>query len=54
VPAGWRVAWAAAGPGGVGIARGAAVTQVDDPPTADLRIHARLVFGGVGIETPVA
>jgi hypothetical protein len=54
VPAGWRVAWAAGGPGGVGIARGAPVTRVDDPPAADLRVHARLVFGGVGIEAPAA
>jgi hypothetical protein len=50
VPAGWRVWWTARGPGGVGITRGAAVTRIEDERSAELRIHAVVAFGGIGIE----
>jgi hypothetical protein len=35
-----------------GVAADAGVERVTDPATADLRVHARAIMGGVGIETP--
>jgi hypothetical protein len=53
VPAGWRVWWSCRGPGGVGLAHGAAdVVRTDDERGADLRVHADVVFAGVGIDGP--
>ncbi|MGY1822513.1 hypothetical protein [Geodermatophilus sp. SYSU D00079] len=49
VPAGWRVWWASRGVGGVGPDRGAGVERTDDERGADLRIHAGVLFGGVGV-----
>lgn len=51
VPAGWHVWWSCRGPGGVGVAQGADVVGTDDERGADLRVHADLAFGGVGVET---
>jgi hypothetical protein len=51
VPAGWHVWWSCRGPGGVGIARDADAVRTDDERGADLRIHADVAFGGVGVET---
>jgi hypothetical protein len=48
VPSGWRVWWRGRGVGGVGGADG--VQRTDDERGADLRVHATVVFGGVGIE----
>ena len=47
VPAGWHV-WE--GVRGVGVAEGADVLHTDDERGADLRVHADLLFAGVGIE----
>lgn len=49
VPADWRVAWDSRGIGGVGIGRKEPVKKTDDPDAADLRIHLRALFGGVGL-----
>jgi hypothetical protein len=50
VPPGLRVWWSFRGAmGGVGADGG--IQRVSDPATADLRVHARAVMGGVGIET---
>jgi hypothetical protein len=51
VPAGWHVWWACRGAGGVGVAEGADVFHTDDERGADLRVHADLLFAGVGLET---
>lgn len=51
VPAGWHVWWSCRGVGGVGVADGADVFGTDDERGADLRVHADLVFAGVGLET---
>ena len=50
VPPDWRVWWHARGPGGVGITPDAPVAQTDDERGADLRVHADVLFAGVGIE----
>ena len=50
VPPGWTVWWSAWGPGGVGLAADAPARRTDDERGADLRIHARLWFAGVGVE----
>ncbi|MGY1633150.1 hypothetical protein ACI784_15735 [Geodermatophilus sp. SYSU D01186] len=52
VPAGWRVWWAFRGVGGIGLDEGAGVTRTEDERGADLRIHAAVLFGGVGVEGP--
>jgi hypothetical protein len=51
VPAGWHVWWNCRGVGGVGVAEGAGVSTTDDERGADLRVHADLLFAGVGLET---
>ena len=51
VPAGWHVWWSCRGVGGVGVAEGADVLTTDDERGADLRVHADLLFAGVGLET---
>jgi hypothetical protein len=48
VPPDWRVWWRFRGVGGIGA--DGAVARTRDEHTADLRIHARVVFGGIGIE----
>ena len=50
VPAGWQVWEGVRGVGGVGVAEGADVLHTDDERGADLRVHADLLFAGVGIE----
>jgi hypothetical protein len=49
VPADWRVWWSFAGVGGMGGDGG--VQRSRDEHAADLRIRARVLFGGVGVET---
>jgi hypothetical protein len=51
VPTGWRTWWSFRGAMG-GVGADAGIDRVTDPATADLRVHARAVMGGVGIETP--
>ena len=48
VPADWRVWWSFAGVGGIGSDGGLA--RAHDEHEADLRIHARVLFGGVGVQ----
>jgi hypothetical protein len=48
VPPGWRVWWSFRGVGGVGTDH--AVQRTHDEHAADLRVHARVLFGGIGIE----
>jgi hypothetical protein len=48
VPEDWRVWWRFRGVGGIG--GDGVVARVHDERTADVRIHAVVVFGGVGIE----
>ena len=51
VPAGWKVWWSFRGVmGGLGADDG--IRRVTDSARADLRVHARAIMGGVGIETP--
>jgi hypothetical protein len=51
VPPGWTVWWSFRGAmGGVGADR--SIRRASEPADADLRVHARAVMGGVGIETP--
>ncbi|MGY1638239.1 hypothetical protein ACI78V_16460 [Geodermatophilus sp. SYSU D00742] len=52
VPAGWRVWWAFRGVGGIGVDEAADVTRTEDERGADLRIHADVLFGGVGVQGP--
>jgi hypothetical protein len=49
VPPDWRVWTSFRGVGGIGVAPG--IQRADDEREADLRVRARVVFGGVGIET---
>ena len=50
VPTGWRTWWSYRGAmGGVGADDG--IQRVTDPAAADLRVRARAVMGGVGIES---
>ena len=51
VPAGWRVWWSCRGPGGVRVAEGAEVLPTDDERGADLRVHADVALGGIGLGT---
>jgi hypothetical protein len=48
VPADWRVWWRSLGAGGVG--GDGSVARVHDERSADVRIHAVVVLGGVGVE----
>jgi len=48
VPADWRVWWEFRGIGGIG--GDGAVQRTDDEHSADLRIHAVVLFGGIGVE----
>jgi len=50
VPAGWRIWWAFRGVGGIGMEEGAGLTRTDDERGADLRIHADVLLGGIGLE----
>jgi hypothetical protein len=50
VPPDWRVWWRFRGVGGIGT--DGAVQRTDDEHAADLRVHAGVVFGGIGIEGP--
>ncbi len=52
VPADWRVWWRFRGVGGIG--SDGTVQRTDDEHAADLRVHAGVVFGGIGIEGPQA
>ncbi|HEV7211003.1 MAG TPA: hypothetical protein VGN47_04740 [Blastococcus sp.] len=52
VPAGWRVWWSFRGVGGIGT--DLAVARTHDEHAADLRVHARALFGGIGIEAAEA
>jgi hypothetical protein len=48
VPPDWRVWWEFRGVGGIG--GDGAVQRTHDEGSADLRVHATVLFGGVGIE----
>jgi hypothetical protein len=48
VPPDWRVWWSFAGVGGIG--SDGAIARAGDEHEADLRIRARVLFGGVGVE----
>ncbi|WP_409333198.1 hypothetical protein [Trujillonella humicola] len=48
VPPDWRVWWRFRGLGGIGSDGG--VQRTSDPHTADLRIRATVLFGGIGVE----
>lgn len=48
VPPDWRIWTSFRGVGGIGVAPG--IQRADDEREADLRVHARVLFGGVGIE----
>src|SRR6188768_2039890 len=48
VPADWRVWWEFRGIGGIG--GDGAVQRTHDEHAADLRIHAVVLFGGMGVE----
>ncbi|WNV75765.1 hypothetical protein [Geodermatophilus sp. DSM 44513] len=50
VPAGWRVWWSHRGPGGVDFAEGEGIVHTDDERSADLRIHADVVLGGIRVD----
>jgi hypothetical protein len=49
VPPDWRVWWRFRGVGGIGSDGG--VQRTHDEHAADLRIHAGVLFGGIGVET---
>jgi hypothetical protein len=49
VPPDWRVWWQFRGVGGIGGDGG--VQRTDDEHGADLRVHADVLFGGIGIES---
>jgi hypothetical protein len=49
VPPDWRVWWRFRGVGGIGSDGG--VQRTGDEHAADLRVHAGVLFGGIGIET---
>src|SRR3954464_1336142 len=51
VPAGWKAWWSFRGAMG-GVGADAGVDRVTDPAAADVRVRARAVMGGVGLETP--
>ena len=50
VPAGWHVWESCRGVGGVGVAEGTDVLHAEDERGADLRVHADLLFAGIGVE----
>ncbi len=50
VPTGWRVWWSRRGPGGIGFAESDGLVRTDDERGADLRIHADVLLGGIGVE----
>ena len=50
VPAGWKVWWDCKGVGGVGFAQDDGLVHTDDERGADLRVHAIVLLGGIGIE----
>ncbi|MGY1704344.1 hypothetical protein ACI79C_07205 [Geodermatophilus sp. SYSU D00697] len=50
VPSDWRVWWSFRGVGGIGMEQGAGLTRTDDERGADLRIHADVLLGGIGVE----
>jgi hypothetical protein len=52
VPAGWRVWWQFRGVGGIG--SDGTVERTRDPHDADLRVHATVALGGIGIEGSAA
>ncbi|HEY0402856.1 MAG: hypothetical protein JWQ37_4073 [Blastococcus sp.] len=52
VPADWRVWWRFRGVGGIGA--DGTVQRTRDEHAADLRVHAAVVFGGIGIDGPRA
>ena len=54
VPEGWSVDWQGSGPGGIGPARKRPVQKAESPDDADVRVHARLLFAGVGLSGPKA
>jgi hypothetical protein len=49
VPADWRVWWRFRGVGGIGA--DGSLQRTHDERTADLRIHAVVVLGGIGVES---
>jgi len=49
VPPDWRVWWRFRGVGGIG--GDGAVQRTHDEHAADLRVHADVLFGGIGVET---
>ena len=49
VPADWRVWWQFRGVGGIGSEGG--VQRTRDEHSADLRVYADVLFGGIGVET---
>jgi len=51
VPADWRVAWDRRGIGGVSIGHREPIEKSSNTSAADLRIHLRALFGGVGVRT---
>ena len=51
VPTGSRAWWSFRGAMG-GVGAGAGIERVTDPTAADVRVYARALMGGVGIETP--
>jgi hypothetical protein len=50
VPSDWRVWWRFRGVGG--IAGDGTVQRTHDQHAADLRVHARVLLGGIGVEGP--
>ena len=50
VPTDWRVWWRFRGIGGIGT--DATIARTHDEHSADLRIDATVVFGGIGVEGP--
>lgn len=52
IPAGWRVWWQFRGLGGIGT--DGTVERTHEPHAADLRIHATVLLGGIGVEGSAA
>ena len=48
VPSDWRVWWEFRGVGGIGT--DGAIQRTHDEHSADLRVHAVVLFGGIGVE----
>jgi hypothetical protein len=51
LPRHWRVAWDKRGVGGIATGPGEAIENTTDPSAADLRVHLRAIFGGLGLKT---